>query len=116
MPYTQIKITSYTGHVYAEAGVFVTVVADHGNVVIVSDGKKSFSCDRSKLTEEIPTELIKPDPAEERLRIAMADELKKGRTKFKTLVGCVKDGLINKPMPNGITKEKWLSIANEILQ
>ena len=113
--YALIPITSYTRHVYAQQGDPVEVyLKPHDNVWLCRNRKgEQFPCSPAKLTDTKPGEVESELPEITNLKTGMRAELKKGRTKFKTLVGAIQDGLINKPLP--VSKEIWLQTAKEIL-
>jgi hypothetical protein len=113
--YALIPITSYTRHVYAQQGAEVEVyLKPHDNVWLCRNSKgEQFPCSPAKLTYTKPGEVETEPPEITNLKIGMRAELKKGRTKFKTLVSAIQDGLINKPLP--VSKELWLQTAKEIL-
>lgn len=112
-------ITSHTSRkIYAQMGQAIEVYnTEHWPVMCCRVRDESFPCHIDRLTTELPEEEVstKKQPIDY-LYDTMVLELKKGRTKFKTLVGCIRDGILNKQMPDGITKEHWLLTADKVLE
>lgn len=105
----------YNGTRKKHQGLQVRVInSDHAPVLIVEDlNGNRFSALPSDLVDSLQGE----EPAKENpLKVGMQKQLiKMGRTKFKALVGAVNDGLLNTPLPDGVTKEQWLLTAKEVL-